>query len=264
MTTIEGEAGLANRIRPVVQVLGGRFMTSPELVAVEAEVGLPPRSLYVRGRSAVLGDVPPKVAAELFGIFPHWLFDFVLPPATAALDAPAAVRAYAESSARWSRVNLSAVPDSGRLAELLFRVIDAADASGLALFAGWQNADRPTADVERLGFALMVFRELRGGLHFAALRAVGLSVPEAVIADPEGGRARLLRTAWPEAAADELIAAAEAKPDLRDRWHRAEALTDERIGELLASALTEPEQAEVERLLTQLATFAQVPALPGA
>jgi helix-turn-helix protein len=81
MTTIEGKAGLANRIRPVVQVLGGRFMTSPELAAVEAEVGLPPRSLYVRGRSAVLGDVPPKVAAELFGIFPHWLFDFVLPPA---------------------------------------------------------------------------------------------------------------------------------------------------------------------------------------
>lgn len=79
MLAIEEAAGLANRIRPVVQVLGGRFMTSPELAAVEAEVGLPPRSLYVRGRSAVLGDVPPKVAAELFGIFPHWLFDFVLP-----------------------------------------------------------------------------------------------------------------------------------------------------------------------------------------
>lgn len=186
MAAIEGAAGLANRIRPVVQVLGGKFMTSPELAAVEAEVGLPPRSLYLRGRSAVLGDVPPKVAAELFGIFPHWLFDFVLPPATAALDAPTAIRAYAESSARWSRVNLSAVSEPGRLAELLFRVIDAADASGLALFAGWKNAERPAGDAERLGFALMVFRELRGGLHFAALRAVGLSVPEAVVADPEG------------------------------------------------------------------------------
>ena len=258
MTTIEGAAGLANRIRPVVQVLGGKFMTSPELAAVEAEVGLPPRSLYVRGRSAVLGDVPPKVAAELFGIFPHWLFEFVLPPATAALDAPAAVRAYAESSARWSRVSLSAVPEPGRLAELVFHVVDAADASGLALFAGWKNAERPTGDVERLGFALMVFRELRGGLHFAALRALGLSVPEAVIADPEGGRARLLRTAWPEDAADELVASAERKPDLRDRWHRAEALTDDRIGELLASALPEPEQAELERRLADLAAFAQV------
>jgi hypothetical protein len=263
MLTIEGAAGLANRIRPVVQVLGGRFMTSPELAAVEDEVGLQPRSLYVRGRSAVLGDVPPKVAAELFGIFPHWLFDYVLRPATEALPATAAVRAYAESSARWSRVNLSAVPEPARLAELLFRVVDAADASALALFAGWQRAQRPEGDVERLGFALMVFRELRGGLHFAALRAVGLSIPEAVVADPEGGRERLLRTAWPEDAADELVASAQRKPDLRDRWHRAEALTDERVGELLASALTEPEQAEFERRLAELAEFAQVPAPPG-
>ncbi|WP_410621772.1 SCO6745 family protein [Amycolatopsis sp. cmx-8-4] len=261
MRAIEEAAGLANRIRPVVQVLGGRFMTSPELAAVEAEVGLPPRSLYVRGRSAVLGDVPPEVAAELFGIFPHWLFDFVLPPATAALDAPAAVRAYAESSARWSRVSLSAAPEPGRLAELLFRVVDSADASGLALFAGWKNASRPEGEAERLGFALMVFRELRGGLHFAALRAVGLSVPEAVVADPEGGRERLLRTAWPAEAADELVASAARKPDLRDRWRRAEALTDERIGELLTSALTEPERAEFGRHLAELAEFAQVPAL---
>jgi hypothetical protein len=259
MRTTEDVTGPARRIRPVVQVLGGRFMTSPELAAVEAEVGLPPRSLYVRGRSAVLGDVPPKVAAELFGIFPHWLFDFVLPPATAALAAPAAVRAYAESSARWSRVTLSAVSEPGCLADLLFRVVDQADASGLALFAGWKHADRPEGDVERLGFALMVFRELRGGLHFAALRTVGLPVPEAVVADPEGGRERLLRTAWPEDAADELIASAERKPDLRDRWHRAESLTDDRVDELLASALPEAERGELVRRLVDLPAFAQVP-----
>ncbi len=244
---------LANRIRPVVQVLGGKFMTSPELAAVEAEVGLPPRTLYVRGRSAVLGDVPPKVAAQLFGIFPHWLFEYTLPPAAAALDAPASVRAYVESLARWSRIHLSGVRDSSRLADLLFQAVDAADASGLALFAGWQAAERPTGDAARLGFALMLFRELRGGLHFAALRALGLSVPEAVVADPEGGRERLLRTAWSPEAADELVAAATAKPDLEDRWRQAERLTDDRVDELLATALSEPERAELEAGLAALA-----------
>ena len=253
MIGIDTAAGLANRIRPVVQVLGGKFMTSPELAEVEAEVGLPQRSLYLRGRSAVLGDVPPKVAAELFGIFPHWLFEFALPPAMAALDAPSAVRAYAESSARWSRVNLSAVPEPGRLADLMFRIVDVADASSLALFAGWKIAERPSGDVERLSFALMLFRELRGGLHFAALRAMGVTVPEAVIADPEGGRERLLRTAWPEEAADQLVAAAAAKPDLRDRWQRAERLTDERVGELLATALTDAERDELDSRLAALA-----------
>lgn len=253
MIANETVAGAANRIRPAVQVLGGKFMTSPELAEVEAEVGLPPRTLYLRGRSAVLGDVPPKVAAQLFGIFPHWLFEFTLPAAAAVLDAPASVRAYTESLARWSRVHLSGVSTPGRLADLLFRIVDTADASGLALFAGWQSAERPTGDVERLGFALMLFRELRGGLHFAALRAMGLSVPEAVLADPEGGRERLLRTAWSPEAADELIATAAAKLDLVDRWRQAERLTDERIGELLTAALTEPERAELEDSLATLA-----------
>ncbi|MEV6908856.1 hypothetical protein [Amycolatopsis sp. NPDC051071] len=250
--TDESTIGPAREIRGTVQVLGGRFMTSPELAEVEAEVGLAPKTLYLRGRSAVLGDPPPKVVAELFGIFPHWLFEFVLPPATAALDAASAVRAYSRSSAKWARVNLSDAEEPGRLAELLFRLVDAADASGLALFAGWQRAARPENDVERLAFALMVFREFRGGVHFAALRAVGLTVPEAVVADPEGGRGRLLRTAWSEEAAAELVARAEAKGELRQRWRQAEDLTDRRVAELLAVSLTEDERDELRRRLGAL------------
>lgn len=245
----EAAIAAARDIRETVQVLGGKFMTSPELAEVEAEVGLQPRTLYLRGRSAVLGDPPPKVVAELFGIFPHRLLEFALPPAMAALDAVAAVRAYSRSSARWARVNLSGADDPGRLVDLLFRLVDVADASGLALFAGWQLAGRPEDDVERLAFALMVFREFRGGVHFAALRAVGLTVPEAVVADPEGGRGRLLRTAWPEEAADELIARAEAKGDLRQRWRHAEHLTDQRVAELLAVTLSGADREELRRRL---------------
>ncbi len=248
----EAAIAVAREIRGPVQVLGGKFMTSPELAEVEAEVGLSPRTLYLRGRSAVLGDPPPKVVAELFGIFPSWLFEFALPSATAALDAASAVRAYSRSSANWARVHLSSVDDPGRPADLLFRLVDAADASGLALFAGWQLAERPADDVERLAFALMVFREFRGGIHFAALRAVGLTVPEAVVADPEGGRGRLLRTAWSEEAADGLIAAAEAKGDLRQRWRQAEDLTDRRVAELLAATLTGDEREELRRRLEAL------------
>ncbi|MFE0022374.1 hypothetical protein [Amycolatopsis sp. NPDC059021] len=260
MVTSDGTIELARRIRPVVQVLGGGFMTSPELAEVEAEAGLAPRTLYLRGRSAVLGDAPPKVVAELFGIFPRWLFELTLPPAIEALPAPAAVRAYAESSARWSRGHLSGVSESGRLADLLFRLVDGADASGLALFTGWQSAERPAGAAERLGFALMVFRELRGGLHFAALRASGLTIPEAVIADPEGGRERLLRTAWSAEDADALIASASAKPDLADRWRAAERLTDERVGELMAAVLTE---AERDELATRVAALGELTAVPA-
>ncbi|NIH86629.1 SCO6745 family protein [Amycolatopsis granulosa] len=237
----------AREIRSAVQVWGGKFMTSPELAEVEREVGLAQRALYFRGRSAVLGDPPPAVVAELFGIFPRWIIDLVLPPATAAIGAAAAVSAYTEALARWSKTHLRA----SSLAELLPRLVDAADASGLALFAGWRQVAWPSDPVARIGHGLMVLREYRGGLHFAALRAVGLTVPEAAVADPEGGRERLLRTAWSPDAADELIAHARRRPDLDDRWLRAQALTDERMGELL-EVLTEAERAQLVAALAAL------------
>ncbi|QRP45615.1 hypothetical protein [Amycolatopsis sp. FDAARGOS 1241] len=245
---MELATAIARDIRSVVQSVGGAFMTSPELAEVEAAAGLPPRTLYVRGRSAVLGDVPPVVAAEAFGIFPKWLFDLALPAASAVLDVPASVRVYVGGLARWSRNHLTDIESPRELADLLLRVTNAADASGLVLFAGWREVPPPAGDVERLGFALMLFRELRGGLHFAALRASGLSVPEAVVVDPEGGHGRLLRTAWPAEDADALIAT--ARPDAARRWQTAETLTD--IDELFAAALS---CAEIDELARRLASL---------
>ncbi|MFD8493847.1 hypothetical protein [Amycolatopsis sp. NPDC059657] len=245
-------AEIVKEIRPIVQVWGGKFMTSPELAEIEAEKGLGQHSLYLRGRSAILGDPSPQVARALFGIFPPWLFDFALPAATAAISAPDAVRAYLDANARWSRSHLADIKEPERLAELLFRLTHAADPGGLALFAGWQTADRPEDPYERVGLALMILREYRGGIHFTALRAVGLTIPEAVVADPEGGRERLLRTAWAPHDTDELIAAANKKPDLTERWQQAEDLTDARMTELLDSALDEPEREDLLWLLRGL------------
>ncbi|MEU0508392.1 hypothetical protein [Amycolatopsis sp. NPDC006125] len=238
---------IAREIRPAVQKYGGAFMTSPELAEVEREVGLGRRALYFRGRSAVLGDPSPSVVAELFGIFPRWVVDLVLPSATEVLGSTAAVSAYTEALYRWSKAHLR----ESALGELLPRLVAAADASGLALFAGWQEVSWPDDPVARIGHGLMLLREYRGGLHFAALRAVGLTVPEAVVADPEGGRARLLRTAWSPEAADELIARARRRPDLETRWRRAESLTDERMGELL-EVLSEGDRDALVRSLADL------------
>ncbi|WP_236790643.1 hypothetical protein [Amycolatopsis sp. GM8] len=240
---------MAREIRPITQVWGGKFMTSPELAEVEQEVGLPEKSLYLRGRSAVLGDPPPGVVADLFGIFPAWLFDYLL-PATAAVPSGRAVEAYVEALSRWSKNHFAGVGDAERLTALLQTVIDGADGSGLALFAGWRRVAPPADPLARLGFALMVLREYRGGVHFAALRAVGVTVGEAVVVDPEGGRARLLRTAWSPEAADELIA--RARPDASERWRRAQALTDERMAELLGATLSADERVELLTLLRAL------------
>ncbi|WP_199430037.1 SCO6745 family protein [Qaidamihabitans albus] len=245
METVQVSSEFARASRLFVQRWGGAFMTSEQLAEVEGEVGLGQHSLYFRGRAAVLGDLSPGVATEVFGIFPRWIFDVVLPAAVEAISATEAVAAYQEASARWARARLAGLAEPERLAELLVRLVEGADASGLGLFAGWREAAWPAGAVERVAHGLTVLREYRGGVHFAALRAVGLTVPEAVVADPEGGRGRLLRTAWQPEAADELIARAEARPGLRERWAEAERLTDERAGELIEAVLSEPERAEL-------------------
>lgn len=217
----------ARLTRDPIVTLGGAFMTSRQLAAEEARMCLPERSLYFRGRSAVLGDPPVAVVTSLFGLFPDWLVELVLDKVTPMVSAQRAIDGYTRGCAAWGASELAAVDAAAEAAELLYRIVDGADVTALALAAGWRAQQRPERPAERLAHALMLAREVRGGLHFAALRACGLSVPEAAVADPRGGRDRLLRTGWRPEDADELIARAEARPDLPARWRRAEELTDE-------------------------------------
>lgn len=75
-------ADLARGTREVIVTQGGAFMVSPQLAAQEQRLGLPERSLYFRGRSAVLGDPPAQVVGALFRIFPQWLIGLMLDQAT--------------------------------------------------------------------------------------------------------------------------------------------------------------------------------------
>lgn len=220
-------------------------MVSPELAAREEAVGLPPRTLYFRGRTAVLGDPPPNVVASVVGIFPEWLVELAL---VRSFPAERAVDAYLGSCWDWSRNHLAEVSEPDRSAKLGFAVADGADASALPLFRGWRDQVRPDDGPAQLGHALMLLRELRGGLHFAALRAVGLTVSQAVALDPGGGLGRLHRTGWRPEDAEALVASVANRPDLEARWRHAQQLTDDRFDEAL-SVLSDAERAEfVERL----------------
>jgi hypothetical protein len=223
----------ARRTREVIVHRGGRFMIAPELATQERLLGIPARSLYFRGRSAVLGDPPPAVVAELFGIFPGWLVDLALGATTGPLAAEQATEAYSAGCWEWGRHHLAAVPEPGRCADLLGTVVDEADGSGLALFAGWRQAPRPADPLGRLAHAMMVARELRGGLHFAALRACGLGVVDAVFTDPDSGPDRMRQTGWREQDVQPVRTRLEARTDLPERWRRAQEITDETFGACL-------------------------------
>lgn len=243
----------AHRTRDPIVNLGGAFMTSEEMAAEEVALGLPERSLYFRGRSAVLGDPSAPVVTALFGIFPDWLIELMISKSVPAVSAAEAIDAYTRACASWGRRVFADDSTTSRAATLLGRMVDAADLSALPLAAGWQVQPRPGDAPAHLAFTLMLARELRGGLHFAALRTCGLGIREAIVADPGGGRGRLLRTAWSPDEADVLIARAHRRSDLIERWQRAELLTDESFG-LALRLLTDAERDELTELLTSLPT----------
>jgi hypothetical protein len=227
--------------------VGGRFMTAPEMAAAAGPFGMTAGSLYFRGRTGVLGAVSPAAAEALLGIFPRWVLDVVW---QSSADHPVddLVSAYARALAAWGRARLAGLDDPARLVGLAERVVAAADPGALPLFAGWRAADRPADPPARAAHLLMLLRELRGGLHFAALRANGLDVPVAVLADPRGGEPRLRRTAWTEPEIEALRERAARVPDRVARWSAAERATGRAFAAQL-EVLTEPERAELATLV---------------
>jgi hypothetical protein len=151
-----------------------------------------------------------------------------------------AVRAYSATAATWGRNRLTGADGLGRLADLLQRVVAAADPAGLPLFAGWRAVpvdDDPPARVVQLAHVL---REHRGGAHLVAVLATGLTPLEAVLAGP-GGAGNAAFFDWPKPYPD-------VDDALRTRWAAAEALTDVLVAPAYAT-LTDDEAGELSALL---------------
>lgn len=219
-------------MRPSLVEVGGRFMVSPEMEQQAAPLGLQGGVLALRGRAAGAGEVSPAVAAALLGIFPPGLIDGLWRH-TASIPAQRAGEAYAAACAAWGENHLADLEGAGRAAALAERVCDAADAGGLPLFAGWRSRPRPEAAAARTAHALMLLRELRGAIHFAALRVAGIEIPVAQAVEPNGGAARLAQTGWRPEQAEGLLARAAADTDLEERWKGAEQTTEAAFGRTL-------------------------------
>jgi hypothetical protein len=237
----------ARLTRASLVTTGGRFMTANQMDTAGSHFGLPGKVLYFRGRVGALGDVNAAVATAVLGIFPSVVVESVWQQ-TSTLPAAAAAAAYASACHQWGRDHFSGMNQLESVAELAEQIVDAADAGALALTAAWRAWPRPDDPPARAAHAIAILRELRGGLHFCALRAEGLDIPVAVFADPQGGPERLRRTAWWPDAIDHLRRRASGMPDLVTRWQRAEAATDTALAQC-TKVITATERAHLAHQL---------------
>ncbi|RDI63504.1 SCO6745 family protein [Nocardia pseudobrasiliensis] len=230
-------------VKQQIQLTGGAFMFSREAKAYARSTGVDDfLAPYTRGRGGVLGDVDAEVIVAAFGFFR---------PATVRAawesvpgSAAEAATAYLRVVQDFGRRKLAAFERADRLAELLERVVGAAEVAGVPLFAGWRGLPLADDGAARAMQLLHVARELRGGLHLLAVRASGLSPLQAVLiagsAVNDGpAQARLFGWSEPFEAISE---------EQRRRWESAEALTDTLIEPAFA-VLDEAEGKELVDLV---------------
>lgn len=212
---------MARSLAAPIGAAGGAFMLHPEVLQSGKEAGYPGGfAYYVVGRGGVLGDVEANVVVSAFGFFAPSLIGSLWNSGVVVEGARAGADRYAEACARWGSKRLVDLPGVEELEDLLTRIVDSADPTGLSLFAGWQTQTR-SADLPGRCYQLIhVLRELRGSCHIVAVVAHGMSPLAAILANPgSAGVEQAKRFGWEGPFPDGA--------DLSATFHSAEALTDQ-------------------------------------
>lgn len=229
----------AKALASPVGYLGGRWMADPATYDYGAEVGVKGMGFYYVGRGAAMGDVRGEVVAAAMAFFPLDQARDYYNEGRSQLDPQAALEAFLTCLWNWGRGRIASARSLERAAQLLARVVDGADASGLALFAGWREAPRPTDPPALVIHLLHVLRELRGGSHAIAVFANGITPVEAAVLRaelmPKFGTAESMGWSAP---------LPECTVELRARRAAAEELTDQMMATTFL-ILNDSERAEL-------------------
>ncbi|MGK2947289.1 MAG: SCO6745 family protein [Acidimicrobiales bacterium] len=216
-----------------VSTIGSHFMLDGNTYKRGAELGFQGLDFYVTGRGGVLGDVDADVVSAAFTFWEPGTVRTLWEQGRSVMPATQAAHEFAACCANWSEVNVPDELDAGRLAELAAKVVAQARPACATIFAAWRALPVPDAPAAAAVHHLNALRELRNGLHGAAVVTSGLTPLEAVsVKSP--GMAPLF--GWPQVADVESLQAT---------WDGAE----ERTTAAMAHAFESLDDAERDELV---------------
>ncbi len=222
-----------------VSAVGARFMLDGNTYKKGAELGFQGLDFYATGRGGVLGDVDADVVAAAFAFFEPAYVRTQWELGRSVMSVADAAAAWAGACATWSEAHIPDDVDCASLAPLLDTVVAAARPACASVFSGWRALPVPASPKAHVGHQMNALRELRHGLHAAAILANGLTPHEALsLKTPQ--MAPIF--GWPELAATD---------GLHPRWDAAEAATDAAIAHAYA-ALDEDRLDELAAALPAL------------
>lgn len=215
------------------------FMLHPETFGESIAAGYQnPLAGYVAGRGGVLGEATGATVSSVFAVFEPIGLGAMWEEGIAVRGAAGAAELYWDQAAGFGRRYLAGAEGLDRLAALGEKIIAATPAAGLPLFAGWRTMPLAEDAPARALQVMFILRELRAGVHFNALTISGIEPVEAHMLNKGAQYTRMF--GWPEPFAD----GAEKK----ERYAEIEDVTNRRMTEIAATALTPTEADELARL----------------
>jgi hypothetical protein len=228
---------LVAAVCPKIRDLGWAHYFTPETIAVGESLGLDVFKFYFLGRGAVMGDVEPEVVVSAFGYFSPSLLTQMWNEGRSLCPPRDAAAAYVNCCADLGRAKFSEIADMKEFCSAAGAVNDAADPTGLPLYAGIK-AMPLVDDLPGRAMQLMaVLREFRGSAHLLAIRSMGLDPKTAHFIKRPGDMAMF---GWSD---DDTP---EASDSDRAKHEAAERLTDE----LVLPAYSVLDEAAQQALLT--------------
>jgi len=220
-----------------ILLFGTKWMTATDNYLAAAERGYAGLGFYICGRCGVLGETTTDAIHATLAYFGRGLVEEGWEQSPRPESLADATTAFISLSYSLGAKRFPADVDVAALATLLEAVCDRTDPGGMALFAGWRAMERPDDPIARAAQAMNTFRELRGGLHLGAVRAVGLTPLEALLVRQGEDSARFFGNVGDLPTVDETT---------NEAWEEAERLTDRAT----ARALGEISAAERDALVS--------------
>jgi hypothetical protein len=222
-----------------ISTVGSHFMLDGATYKRGAELGFAGLDFYIAGRGGVLGDVDADVVSAAFTFFEPGHVRTQWEAGRAVMPAPQAAEEFASCGAAWAEAHVPDDLDAARLAALAGRVVAGARPACAPVFAAWRARTVPAAPKAAALHQMNALRELRNGLHGAAVVTAGLTPLEALsVKSPH----MVALFGWPEPAAIE---------GLQPLWDTAEERTTAAIAHAF-DALDDRERDELAELAAAL------------
>ncbi len=160
-------------VSPQFQNIGALHYFGPKAKAAAESLGIDQFRFYFAGRGGVLGEVDTEVMLSTFGYFNPDLVAKMWSTSKERCDVTAAATAQLQVAYDIGDELLADVEGLAESAAALGVLMNSVDVAGLPLFAGFLAQPVPTSPAHAFMHQAILFRELRGSIHLAAIAAAG-------------------------------------------------------------------------------------------